>query len=109
MRFFRERRKSLREGFANEREVSSRLCAPATYRTGGSLPFVYVKTREETSRTRIAPPVCVRQDSAPSRELTAIPNSEMLWECGLGLPSPRPRLRLWLPSPKLGRGAGGEG
>jgi hypothetical protein len=25
------------------------------------------------------------------------------------LPSPRPRLRLWLPSPKLGRGVGGEG
>jgi Uma2 family endonuclease len=30
-------------------------------------------------------------------------------ELGYDLPSPRPRLRLWLPSPKLGRGAGGEG
>jgi hypothetical protein len=32
-------------------EVSSQLCVPATYRTGGSLPFVYVKTRQETSRS----------------------------------------------------------
>jgi DNA-binding PadR family transcriptional regulator len=28
---------------------------------------------------------------------------------GYDSPSPRPRLRPWLPSPKLGRGAGGEG
>jgi hypothetical protein len=39
MHFFRERRKSLREGFANEREVSSRLCEPReeTSQIGASL------------------------------------------------------------------------
>ena len=45
-RIIRERR--------NEREVSSRLCASATQRMGGFLPFVCVKTRQETSRLRAA-------------------------------------------------------